>query len=111
MRSEAEQRLIREDVFRWLDGKLGSGAAELTRTELQNYHFGAERIPLLDTARGIRNPVDFESTLSIMTSVKSPYQDDVSVDGFVRYAYQTKDGGDNVKLRRAFVNNDPLVYF
>jgi putative restriction endonuclease len=111
MRSEAEQRLIREDVFRWLDGKLGSGAAELTRTELQNYHFGAERIPLLDTARGIRNPVDFESTLSIMTSVKSPYQGDVSVDGFVRYAYQTKDGGDNVKLRRAFVNNDPLVYF
>ncbi|WP_459092652.1 HNH endonuclease [Homoserinimonas sp. A520] len=103
--------MIREDIFRWLDTKLGSGQSELTRAELEGYHFGNERIPLLDTARGIRNPRDFDSTLTIMSSVKSPYGDEtISADGIVRYAYQSRDGGDNVKLRRAFQQKDPLVY-
>lgn len=111
MRSEAEQRMIREDIFRWLDAKLGSGQSELTRAELENYYFGNERVPLLDTARGIRNPRDFDSTLTIMSSVKSPYGDEtITADGIVRYAYQSRDGGDNVKLRRAFEHKDPLVY-
>lgn len=111
MRSEAEQRIIREDIFRWLDTKLSSGQSELSRAELGNYHFGNERIPLLDTARGIRNPRDFDSTLTIMSSVKSPYGDEtITPDGIVRYAYQSRDGGDNVKLRRAFEQKDPLVY-
>jgi len=112
MRSEAEQRSIREDIFRWLDMKLGSGQSELTRTELENYHYLNERIPLLDTARGIRNHRDFSSSLTIMTSVKSPYGEETSTaDGIVRYAYQLKEGGDNVKLRRAYEQQDPLVYF
>jgi len=111
MRSEAEQRSIREDIFRWLDAKLSSGQSELSRAELENYRYRGERIPLLDTARGIRNPRDFDSTLTIMTSVKSPYGEEViSADGIVRYAYQSRDGGDNVKLRRAFEQKDPLVY-
>jgi putative restriction endonuclease len=111
MRSREEQRLIREDIFRWLDGKLGSGRSELSRGELQDYHFGPERIPLVDTARGIRNPQDFEATLTIMTSVTSPYgPESITEDGFVRYSYQSRDGGDNVKLRRAFEQNEPLVY-
>ena len=111
-RSESEQRLIRDDIFRWLDGKLGSGQSELSRQELENYHFGMERIPLVDPARGIRNPKDFDSSLSIMTSVKSPYGSEVvSTDGLVRYSYQSRVGGDNLKLRRAFERRDPLVYF
>ncbi|TXN31099.1 restriction endonuclease [Lacisediminihabitans profunda] len=112
MRSAAEQAAIRSDVFRWLDGTLASGQSELSREELENYHYGLERLPLLDTARGIRNPQDFDSTLTIMTSTKSPYGDEtISSDGFVRYAYQSRDGGDNSKLRRAFENAEPLVYF
>ena len=112
MRSEAEQRLIREDFFRWLDAKLASGQSELARAELANYHYGPERIPLLDSARGIRNPQDFSASLSIMTSVKSPYgEETISPDGLVRYSYQSRDGGDNVKLRRAYEQRDPLVYF
>lgn len=111
MRSQAEQRSIREDIFRWLDAKLSSGQSELSRAELENYRYRGERIPLLDTARGIRNPRDFDSTLTIMTSVESPYGEEViSADGIVRYAYQSRDGGDNVKLRRAFDQKDPLVY-
>ena len=112
MRSESEQRAIREDVFRWLDEKLGAGAYELSRAELEDYTYQGERIPLLDAARGIRNPRDFDATLTVMTSSKTHgYDDEIRPDGLVRYSYQSKDGGDNVKLRRAYEQNEPLVYF
>lgn len=71
-RDAAEQRKIREDTFRWLDGRLATGAYELTRAELAAYSYGEERLPLLDQSRGIRNPADFDSTLSIMTSANGP---------------------------------------
>ena len=111
MRSEAEQRAIREDIFRWLDEKLGSGTYELSRDELENYAYAGERIPLLDAARGIRNPRDFDATLTIMTSSKvHGYDDEIRPDGLVRYSYQSKQGGDNIKLRRAHEQGEPLVY-
>lgn len=112
MKSEAQQRAIREDVFRWLDEKLGAGAYELSRDELESYTYLGERIPLLDAARGIRNPRDFDATLTIMTSSKSHgYDDEILADGLVRYSYQSKQGGDNTKLRRAYERDEPLVYF
>lgn len=111
MYSPDEQQTIREDIFRWLDQKLESGAYELTREDLIGYHFGATRIPLLDRGRGIRNPKEFDATLTVMTGVKGAYQDTVGADGFVHYSYQLRDGGDNVKLKRAFAQGVPLVYF
>lgn len=111
-RPALEQRAIREDVFRWLDARRDSGAYEYSRQQLTNYAYRGERIPLLDTGRGIRNPRDFDSTLTIMTSSKSTaYSDGISAEGLVRYSYQSRDGGDNVKLRSAYRNAEPLVYF
>ena len=111
MYSAEEQRAIREDIFRWLDQKVGLGAYELTRDELIAYRYGDTPMPLLDRARGIRNPRDFDATLSIMTGVKGTYEDAISDDGFVHYAYQSQDGGDNIKLKRALEQGSPLVYF
>jgi putative restriction endonuclease len=112
VRTEAEQRSIREDVFRWLDERLAAGSYELSRAELESYSYLGERIPLLDRSRGIRNPGDFDSTLSIMTGAKgNSYEDEIRPDGLVKYSYQSREGGDNVKLRRAYENGDPLVYF
>jgi putative restriction endonuclease len=111
-RPRAEQDAVREDVFRWLDARRRAGAYEFSREELINYTFNGERIPLLDTGRGIRNPADFESTLTIMTSSKkTEYSDGISPEGLVTYSYQSREGGDNVKLLRAFTKADPLVYF
>lgn len=110
-RSTEGQRQVREDIFRWLDGRLPTGAYELTREELLAYRYGEERIPLLDQSRGIRNPADFDSTLSTMTSANGPYDDLVDDDGSVRYHYRAQEGGDNRKVRAAFANQDPLVYF
>ncbi|WP_407358797.1 HNH endonuclease [Microbacterium sp. LTA6] len=111
-RARSEQQAIREDIFRWLDLRRNAGAYEFSRAELINYSFNGERIPLLDTGRGIRNPADFDSTLTIMTSSKkTEYSDGISPEGLVRYSYQSRDGGDNVKLRNAYNDADPLVYF
>lgn len=111
-RTRIEQNIIRDDVFGWLDARRDAGAYEYSREELINYTFKGERIPLLDTGRGIRNPADFDSTLTVMTSSKqTEYSDGISPEGLVTYSYQSREGGDNVKLRNAFENGDPLVYF
>jgi len=111
-RTRIQQDAIRDDVFRWLDARRNAGAYEYSREELINYSFQGERIPLLDTGRGIRNPVDFDSTLTLMTSSKKTgYSDGISPEGLVTYSYQSREGGDNVKLLEAFEHGDPLVYF
>lgn len=111
MYSSAEQQAIREDIFRWLDSRLELGTPEIAREELLTYTYDGVRIPLLDTSRGIRNPRDFDATLSIMTSSNGPYDDAVTDDGFVHYRYQSREGGDNRKLKRAHNLGVPLVYF
>ena len=113
MYSAELESAIRLDVFRWLDRKLSSGINEISRDELLEYRFEGQRIPLVDRNRGIRNPKDFNATLSILTSPNGPYQDIEGVDGLVHYAYRAGDAhsGDNVKLRRAIDTRVPLVYF
>lgn len=107
------QAAIRRNVFEWLDGKRASGIEELVRAELLQYSFGEHRIPLVDRNRDIRNPVDFDATLSILTSPTGPYEDIAGADGLVHYAYRAGDPytGDNRKLRRAMETRVPLVYF
>lgn len=108
-----EQRLIRQDIFRWLDEQQVSGKYEFTREDLNSYTWFDQRIPLVSMMKGIWNPQSFDETLSILTGINSPY-DDRQEDGqdlFLRYSYQARDGGDNIKLKRAFVEGTPLIYF
>jgi putative restriction endonuclease len=79
--------------------------------ELKNFTYLGERVPLKDGQRGIWNPSDFESTLSITTSLNDPYADELSDDMSLKYSYQKRDGGDNIKLRRAYETRTPLIYF
>ncbi|TFC26755.1 restriction endonuclease [Cryobacterium sp. TMT2-18-3] len=102
---------LRVAIFRWLDERQLGGQYEFTRDELANFHVGDIRIPLIDRGRGIRNPRDFESTLSIMTSVNSPYSDRLDTAAFVKYDYRAGENRDNFKLKRAFQHQAPLIYF
>ncbi|MBX3067173.1 MAG: HNH endonuclease [Cryobacterium sp.] len=115
MRPKWEQDLIRSEVFHWLARRAETtGRSTYTREELSNFEFHGQKIPLLDQSRGIRNPADFEATLSVMTSADrkgNPYADIDIGDGLIRYAYREGDGGDNVKLRRAAELRVPVVYF
>lgn len=111
MFTEEEQLAIRLDAFRWLDEKLFSGQYEFRRDELRAFSYGGIRVALVDRQKGIWNPKEFSSTLSIVSMLKSRYKDDGREDdGFLRYDYRA-DGYDNTKLRRAFDRGDPLVYF
>jgi len=111
VRPEWEQWAIREDIFAWLSERRDRNKFLFTRSELVNYTFEGQRIPLLDAGRGIRNPADFSATLTIMTSAKGIYPDETVDDGMVRYHYRSGDSSDNKKLRAAAQQQVPLVYF
>jgi putative restriction endonuclease len=111
MHTPEVQRAIREDAFRWLDEKLGAGQIEFKRAELLNYFWGDENIPLVDSRRGIRNPGTFDSTLSILSTLKSPYPGEDGDGPFVNYHYRAGDSSDNTKMKRALESHDPLIYF
>ncbi len=99
-------------MFDWLGERQRRGQFEFTRAELEGFSYLDERIPLLDTGRGIRNPGNFEATLTVMTSAKAhPYGDEIEADGRITYSLQSKDGGDNVKLLRAAELSSPMAYF
>jgi putative restriction endonuclease len=105
----AEQQL-RHEIFRLLDERQLHGQYEFTRDELANFYVGDTRLPLIDRGRGIRNPANFESTLSILTSLNSPYDDILDTAAFVKYDYRAGASTDNDKLRRAFQLQAPLIY-
>ena len=68
MFNRAAELAIREDVFRWLDERMiDHGGYEIHHSVLRSYHYGEMPLPLLDRGKGIRNPRQFLSTLSIMT--------------------------------------------
>jgi putative restriction endonuclease len=85
----------------------------LRREELLDHHVDGVRIPVIDYSRGIRNPSQLSSTLSIVSSADGPYDDVESEDGLLHYAYRTGNpwAGDNRKLRRAMETGAPLILF
>jgi putative restriction endonuclease len=108
-----EQQLIRRDIFRWLDEQQVSGRYEFSRQDLNSYTWMGQRIPLVSMMKGIWNPQSFDETLSILTGINSPYDDRAheGQDLYLRYSYQARDGGDNIKLKRAHIEQTPLIYF
>ncbi len=80
----------------------------------RGFPFGAGSVPFLTPYKGIfrareqRGP----AALSINTSIKSPYRDRATADGWV-YSYRTGDVNqpDNKALRAAYALQTPIVYF
>jgi putative restriction endonuclease len=80
----------------------------------RGFPFGGTRVPFLNYQKGIyRARVQSgPAALSIQTSSKSPYDDEILADGFL-YAYRAGaiDQPDNRALRAAHELQVPLVYF
>jgi len=111
MYSSQDQMDIRLAAFAWLDEKLFSGQYEFRRKELRSFSIDSISMPLVDAQKGIWNPSTFSSTLSIVSMLKSRYEDrGRDEDGFLSYNYRA-DGIDNNKLRVAHDQQDPLLYF
>lgn len=107
------ERQLRERVMQWVGERAEHHGGFLPREELLNFTIDGRRLPLIDVSRGIRNPQEFSSTLSIVSAADGPYDDIESDDGLLHYAYRTGDPyrGDNAKLRRALETGQPLILF
>ena len=111
--SPNDQALLRLEIFAALEELAESRGGFLTTSELLDFEIRGQRIPLIDRARGIRNPAIFDSTLAIVSSADGPYNDHIGADGLLRYAFQARDpmGGDNRKLHVAMTTSTPFILF
>jgi putative restriction endonuclease len=80
----------------------------------RGFPFRGRRIPFLNRQKGIYRSAaqDGPAALSIQTSAKSPYDDEIVEDGFI-YAYRAGEinQSDNRALRAASELQVPIVYF
>jgi putative restriction endonuclease len=80
----------------------------------RGFPFRGRRVPFLNYQKGIYRAAVQKgpAALSIQTSAKSPYQDQITLDGFL-YAYRDGDVDqpDNRALRAAHELQVPLVYY
>lgn len=84
----------------------------VSRKELEEFTIDGIQRKLVDQSRGIRNPNWLDSTLSIISSPNGPYEDVITDDGLLEYAYQSGSiDGANAKLRIAMQNQDPIILF
>lgn len=107
------EHAVRAAAIRFVEELVDRFGGEVTRDQLQQFTFQGEEIKLLDTGRGIRNPRQLSATLTIMTSVSSPYDDGEGPEGLLRYAIQEGELGEgsNQKLRVAYELQLPIIWF
>jgi putative restriction endonuclease len=105
---------IRVAAFQWLAEQTNiHGEDVLPRSLLQEgFQFKGERIPLLGP-QGIFKPRLMELPLSITTTPGGPYDDSFGEGDRLLYRYRGTDPQhrDNVGLRRAMQEKQPLIYF
>ena len=104
---------LRLRIIEWVQRQAELNGGFLYRHELLSHRIDGMDLPVIDYSRGIRNPHNFASTLSIVASAGGPYDDAESDDGLLHYAYRDGDpwGGDNRKLRNAITTGQPLILF
>ena len=109
----AVERALRETIMGWVRERAEANGGFVNRDELLTFAVGGRDLPLIDFSRGIRNPAELSSTLSIVSAANGPYDDVESDDGLLHYAYRKGDpfAGDNRKLRAALATGLPLILF
>lgn len=109
---------VRFSVFAFLTSLSTRLGGLVTFEDVAGFRYHGERIPLLDPQRGIRKPRQLSAALSIRTVYTSdsrvrPYEDDVGLDGYLRYKWRGNDPyhPENRALREAMERRLPLVWF
>lgn len=94
---------LRDQVLSWFADRSAEGLERVTRNELTEFSIGNDPLPLIDVGRGIRNPVQLDATISIISKPDSPYADEPFGAGYYRYSFAPGpvDRGDNAKLLEA----------
>lgn len=110
--SDLDERL-RAAAFAYLAEVAARSGGYVRRHELESFTFEGRRIPLIASQRGIWKPRGLVAALSILTTVRGPYDDRIGQDGYPRYKWRGTDPSsyDNVALRRAMELRRPLIWF
>lgn len=105
---------IRLAVFNWLKEQTTLYGDVLPRKLLEKgFEYNGQRVTLIGP-QGIWKPKIFEKIpLSVSTVYNGPYDDSLTIDGFLKYRYRGTDPfhRDNVGLREAMKKQIPLIYF
>ena len=117
--SAVERELaIRLAAQAWLDSERAHGRETWTQPQLADFHYGNERIALMDPQRGIRKPAGMAAALSMRTVYRAPgearpYDDGTGPEGLLRYMWRgdDPDHAENRALREAMRRELPLIWF
>lgn len=109
---------VRAAMFDHLDSLLASSEdGSLSSAEINSFRWGEHPLRLI-VQTGIWKPAGMAAALTIRTTYTAPhhlppYEDDIGVDGLIRYKYRGHDPmqSDNRAMREALRNACPLAYF
>lgn len=108
---------LRTAAFVWLSQQTDGGLLPIDFQTLKRFAFEGNSVSLIGQ-RGIWKPRQLTVPISIATAPprgarEAPYEDSITDGGLLRYRYQGTDPetADNVGLRRAMVEQLPLIYF
>lgn len=109
---------VRRESHSWLAVRTNDGQDSIHYLDLEDFEFEGVKLPLKSRQRGIWKPRQLNAALSITTTYtrpgrERPYEDEVGLDGMLRYKWQGDDGdaSDNRALRRAMDERLPLIWF
>ena len=104
--------------MKWLAEWTNDGLDAISNDDLGDFRFRGEKFRLKDINKGIWKPAVLPATLSIVTTFRPPgrerpYNDEMGVDGMMRYKWQGADPelAANRGLRTAMHMKVPLIWF
>lgn len=116
--SDSLDSRLRRAAQAWLAVRTNDGQDSIGYLDLEDFEFEGIRLPLKSRQRGIWKPRQLDAALSISTTFRRPgqerpYEDEVGLDGMLRYKWQGDDANasDNRALRRAMEAGVPLIWF
>ncbi|WP_145032615.1 HNH endonuclease [Micrococcus luteus] len=114
----AEPLGLRHAAITWLEERTFDRQIPLSREDIAEFRWEGAPFRLIPSMQGIWKPRAFEATLSIVTTYrapghKRPYDDEVGVDGLIRYKWRgdNPQHPENVGLRRAMQLRLPIIWF
>jgi putative restriction endonuclease len=119
MLSSTDQALLRLEIFADLELFIESRGGFASRDELTTFTLrSGQPMPIIDRNKGIRNPANFDATLSIVSASDNGrynvYDDAIDRENGLLYyswAQGPLDAGDNRKLNVAFEQQAPIILF
>jgi putative restriction endonuclease len=115
--SDEVDGLVRVAAFQFLETQVMRHGDVLPWSVLTKFLYEGTRVPLIG-ASGIWKPAVLDLPISITTAPAAPgrvapYEDEVRDDGLLLYRYRGDSPtiADNVRLREAFRQGRPLIYF